>query len=112
VTARPDSDPLDDIRVVDEPDENRFALWVGDEVAGFTTYVRNDDAYALMHTEVRREFEGQGLATRLIASTLDQLAAREVNVLPYCPFVRTFLSQHRDYLGLVADVDRKRFGLS
>ena len=100
-----------DARVVDEPDENRFALWIGDVVAGFTTYVRHDDAYALMHTEVSAEFEGQGLASRLIASTLDQLAAREVKVLPYCPFVQKFLSQHRDYIGLVAETDRKRFGL-
>jgi predicted GNAT family acetyltransferase len=109
------SDPDDiasDIRVVDDADEDRFALWVGDVVAGFTVYVRTDDVYALMHTEVAPEFEGQGLASRLIRSTLDQLAAREVRVLPYCPFVRTFIAEHRDYVALVPEADRDRFGLS
>jgi predicted GNAT family acetyltransferase len=100
------------VRVVDEPDEERFAVWVGDEVAGFTTYAREDDAYALMHTEVRPEFEGQGVASALIRSTLDQLGAREVSVLPYCPFVRRFLTRHREYLSLVPEADRSRFGLS
>ena len=99
------------IRVVDEPDEGRFAIWVGEEVAGFTLYDRHGDAYALMHTEIRPEFEHQGLASRLIGSTLDQLAAREVAVLPYCPFVRRFMSEHREYAAMVPAADRARFGL-
>ena len=99
------------IRVVDEPDEGRFAIWVGEEVAGYTLYERHADAYALMHTEIRPEFEHQGLASRLIRSTLDQLAASEVGVLPYCPFVRRFISEHREYTGLVPAADRARFGL-
>jgi uncharacterized protein len=99
------------IRVVDEPDDDRFAIWVGDEVAGFTLYERRTDAYALMHTEIRPEFEHQGLATRLIQSMLDQLAEREVDVLPYCPFVRKFIAAHREYAAMVPASDRARFGL-
>jgi predicted GNAT family acetyltransferase len=100
-----------DIRVVDDPDEGRFAIWVGEEVAGYTTYVRQADAYALMHTEIRPEFEHQGLASRLIRSTLEQLAAREVGVLPYCPFVRSFIAEHREYAAMVPASDRVRFGV-
>jgi predicted GNAT family acetyltransferase len=99
------------VRVVDEPDEGRFAIWVGEEVAGFTLYDRHADAYALMHTEIRPEFEHQGLASQLIGSTLDQLAEREVRVLPYCPFVRRFISEHREYVAMVPPADRARFGL-
>jgi predicted GNAT family acetyltransferase len=100
-----------DIRVVNDPDGGRFAIWVGEEVAGVMLYERFGDAYALMHTEVRPEFEHQGLASQLIRSTLDQLARREVGVLPYCPFVRRFVSEHREYVGLVPAADRARFGL-
>jgi predicted GNAT family acetyltransferase len=101
-----------DVRVVDEADEGRFAIWVGEEVAGFTLYERDAGAYALMHTEIRPEFEHQGLATRLIQSTLDQLAAREVEVLPYCPFVRRYIAEHREYAAMVPAADRSRFGLA
>jgi len=99
------------IRVVDDPDEARFAIWVGEEVAGFTLYDRQGDAYALMHTEVRPEFEHQGLASRLIKSTLDQLAAREAEVLPYCPFVRKYIADHAEYAALVPGDERGRFGV-
>jgi uncharacterized protein len=101
-----------DSRVVDDADGGRYVIWVGEEVAGFTLYERlDDDAYALMHTEIRPEFEHQGLASKLIRSTLDQLAEHEVDVLPYCPFVRRFISEHREYVGLVPAADRARFGL-
>jgi uncharacterized protein len=100
-----------DVRVVDDPEGGRFAIWVGEEVAGVTLYDRHGDAYALMHTEIRPEFEHQGLASRLIRSTLDQLAEREVQVLPYCPFVRKFIAEHREYAAMVPASDRVRFGL-
>jgi predicted GNAT family acetyltransferase len=100
-----------DIRVVDDADNGRFAIWVGEEVAGYTLYARHEDEYALMHTEIRPEFEHQGLASRLIRSTLEQLAAREVGVLPYCPFVRSFIAEHREYAALVPASDRVRFGM-
>ena len=99
------------IRVVDEHGAGRFAIWVGEEVAGFTVYDRHSDAVALMHTEIRPEFEHQGLASRLIKSTLDQLAARELGVLPYCPFVRKYIADHREYAAMVPAADRARFGL-
>jgi len=33
-------------------------------------------------------------------------------VLPYCPFVRSFIDKHRDeYLDLVPEADREKFNL-
>jgi predicted GNAT family acetyltransferase len=100
-----------EVRVVDEPDEGRFVISLGDEVVGMTLYDKHTDAYALMHTEIRPEFEHRGLATQLIGSMLDQLAARGVQVLPYCPFVRRFISEHREYAAMVPAADRARFDL-
>jgi predicted GNAT family acetyltransferase len=99
-----------DVRVVDEADMERFAIWVGEEVAGFTLYERDAGVYSLMHTEIRPEFEHQGLASRLIQSMLDQLAAREVEVLPYCPFVRRYIAKHPEYAALVPETERAHFG--
>jgi predicted GNAT family acetyltransferase len=106
-----DDPPSPDVRVVEEPGEDRFAIYAGDEIAGFTRYERRPDAYALMHTEIRPEFEHRGLATQLIRATLDVLAEREAAVLPYCPFVRRFIAEHREYAPLVPAADWSRFGL-
>jgi predicted GNAT family acetyltransferase len=107
-----DLSPSADVRVVDQPDQGRFAIYVGDELAGFTLYDQHADVYALMHTETRPGFEHQGLASRLIRATLDDLAARDLDVLPYCPFVRSFISRHREYAVMVPAADRARFDLA
>jgi predicted GNAT family acetyltransferase len=70
-----------------------------------------DDEWAFIHTEIEREYEGRGLATTLIRTALDEMRTRGISVLPYCPFVRGFIAKHSDYLDLVPEQLRPRFGL-
>ncbi len=58
-----------------------------------------------------RSAEG-GLASELIRVTLDALREREVQVLPYCPFVSAYIARHPEYVALVPLASRERFGLS
>lgn len=62
-------------RVVDNPEEQRFEVLLGDEVAGFVQYRARPGLIALIHTEVDDRFEGQGLASKLIAFALDDARA-------------------------------------
>jgi predicted GNAT family acetyltransferase len=107
----PDARSGPEEQVVDDPGAGQFALTVGGEVAAVILYDRQPDAYALMHTETRAGFEHRGMATRLIQATLDRMVESGAAVLPYCPFVRRFIAQHREYATLVPAADRARFGL-
>jgi len=98
--------------VRDDPAAGRFELLVDGTVAGFVTYRPEGDALALVHTEVDDAYEGQGIGSRLVGSVLDQLADREVAVLPYCPFIQDYLRKHPDRQDLVPEPDRARFGLT
>jgi hypothetical protein len=42
---------------------------------------------------------------------LDEVRARGGEVLPYCPFVKSFIEKHPDYLDLVPTNQRAAFGL-
>ena len=64
------------ITVVDNPEQNRFEIHVGDTVAGFTEYRPRGDRYAFVHTEIGDDFGGRGLASRLIKDTLDEMRSR------------------------------------
>ena len=90
-----------DLRVVDNHEELRYELWVGATRAGFIEYRSEPGAILLVHTEVDPAFEGQGLGARLVAGTLNDLRARDVKVVPLCPFVRAYLRHHREYADLV-----------
>jgi predicted GNAT family acetyltransferase len=56
-------------RVVDNPEQSRYELWVGSRRAGLIQYLpEEEDTLLLVHTEVDPAFAGQGLGERLVAS--------------------------------------------
>jgi predicted GNAT family acetyltransferase len=88
--------------VADAPGRHRFEIRDGDRVAGFTEYRRRGDVIALIHTEVEPEYEGKGVASRLISAALDIAREDGARVLPFCPFVRAYIAKHPErYLDLV-----------
>ena len=99
----------DQVWVTDDPGRNRFEIQVGGTPAGFTEYRPKGNRYSFVHTEIGDEFGGRGLASRLIKGALDEMRARGVAVLPYCPFVKRYIQRHADYQDLVPAADRARF---
>ena len=91
-----------DVRVIDNPGEQRYELWLGATRAGFIQYRSAPGAIVLVHTEVEPAFEGQGLGARLVAGALDDIRARGLALVASCPFVRAYLRHHREYADLLA----------
>jgi predicted GNAT family acetyltransferase len=89
-------------RVVDNPDERRYELWVGTTRAGLIQYLAEAGTVLLVHTEVDPAFAGQGLGERLVAGALEDLRARGLKLVPRCRFVRAYLRRHPDQADLVA----------
>jgi predicted GNAT family acetyltransferase len=99
------------IAIADNPDERRYEVRVGGEVAGFAQYRVRPGQIAFTHTEVDDRFEGQGLGSKLVAFALDDVRGRGLAVLPLCPFVRAYIQRHREYVDLVPEERRPGFGL-
>jgi predicted GNAT family acetyltransferase len=97
--------------IVDDPEQHRYEIRVSDELAGFVQYRRREGLIALIHTEIETRFEGQGLASQLIAGVLDEARAAGVWVLPFCPFVNGYISRNPSYTDLVPEEFRAEFGL-
>jgi uncharacterized protein len=97
--------------VTDNPGENRFEISVDGELAGFVQYRAKPGLIALIHTEIDDRFEGQGLGGQLIAHALDDARARELAVLPFCPFANAYIQRHPEYIDLVPEDRRQAFDL-
>jgi predicted GNAT family acetyltransferase len=90
-------------RVVDNPEQSRYELWLGATRAGLIQYLpEEEDTVLLVHTEVDPAFAGQGLGERLVAGVLEDLRARGRKLVPLCVFVRAYLGRHPDQADLVA----------
>ena len=97
--------------VTDNPAESRYELHLGGELAGFVRYHLRGQQITLIHTEIDPRFQGAGLATHLARFSLDDARKRGLAVLPFCPYVNSWIKKHPEYAELVPQDRRPGFGL-
>jgi uncharacterized protein len=90
------------IAIRDNPTGSRYELLIDDEVRGSIGYRARQNTVTLIHTEIDSELEGRGLGSRLVHDTLEDIRARGLRLVPVCPFVRSYLTRHPEYMDLVA----------
>jgi predicted GNAT family acetyltransferase len=89
-------------RVVDNPSELRYEIWVDDRLAGQIRYTLDGEVVTFVHTEVEPAFEGTGAGSTLVAGALDDVRGQGRRVRPLCPFVAKYISRHPEFADLVA----------
>jgi predicted GNAT family acetyltransferase len=99
------------IELANAPERDRYELSIDGEVVAYSAYRARPGLIAFVHTEVDERFEGRGLGDRLIRFALEDARARDLAVLPFCPFVKAFIERHREFEALVPDTYREQFGL-
>ncbi|GAA3517608.1 GNAT family N-acetyltransferase [Aeromicrobium panaciterrae] len=82
--------------------DNRYEIHVDGTLAGFTQAFVDGDVVTFPHTVVLDEFEGQGLASQLVAAALDDVRAKGLKVIATCPYVSRFIKKHAEYADLLA----------
>lgn len=90
-----------DNAVVDRPDQNRFELAIGDELA-LAYYRIEGDHIVLTHTEVPQALSGQGVGSRLAKGVFEQIRASGRKLVPRCSFMAGWVSRHPEYNDLLA----------
>jgi predicted GNAT family acetyltransferase len=91
-------------RLVDNEADQRYELWVADDLVGTIEYRMLPEAIVLVHTETDPAFAGRGFGTRIVHEALADLRSRGLKLVPQCSFVRAYLRRHPDE----ADVLRHR----
>lgn len=96
------SNPEQHVEFVDNEEAHQFEVRIDGALAGFVTYRLRPGQIEYLHTEVRDEFEGHGLGSRLAAAALDCARERGLSVKPTCPFIRDYIQEHATYADLLA----------
>jgi len=82
--------------------EHRYEARVDGELAGFAAYELTDRLVIFTHTEVDGRFEGHGVGGALARFGLDDVRAGGTHqVLPLCPFIKSWIHRHPDYADLL-----------
>jgi len=76
--------------------EKRFEATIGDSMA-FVEYQIAGKNILYTHTEVPKEYEGQGYANQLAHFAMEYAKENGYKVQPVCPFVKLYVSKHPEY---------------
>jgi len=87
--------------VTDNPDETRYEITADGALAGFAQYREMNGTRVFTHTEVFKEFGGQGLGTVLVRGALADVRDRDLRLVALCPFVERYVKEHPEWTELV-----------
>jgi len=96
-------------RVTENEAAQRFEVQFDDALA-LLQYERRGGQMVITHTEVPDHLEGRGIGSALARAALDAARNQGATVIPLCPFVRSYIGEHREYLSLVDAAYRQRMG--
>ena len=76
----------DSITVNFEEGEQRSAAYLDGKLIGECEFCVSDGVWTIMHTGVRPAYEGRGIARRLVEKVIDAARAKQVKIVPVCPY--------------------------
>ncbi|MGA8855204.1 MAG: GNAT family N-acetyltransferase [Christiangramia sp.] len=66
-------------------------------IAELTYYRDENDVLTIDHTEVKREMENQGIASRLVKKSVEYAREHSYKIEPLCPFAEVQFDKHKSY---------------
>jgi len=86
--------------ITDNPQQHRFEVRFGDEVAAQAQYRMQGDTIVFTHTEVKPAHEGQGLGSKLAQYALENVRGRNLKVVAQCEFIARYIDRHPEFTAL------------
>lgn len=99
-----------DPEIRDNAELKRYELVVDGETA-VVTYNLSPPNLMITETLVPERLEGQGIASRLARHVLADAKARELLILPVCPFFSAYLQKHPEHADAVHPTYRGILGI-
>jgi predicted GNAT family acetyltransferase len=83
--------------IVRNDDRARYEVREGDRVLGFAMFREEPGRVVFTHTVVQPEFEGRGIGSELARHVIEATIAEGLAVVPLCPFIAAYLTEHPEY---------------
>lgn len=99
-----------DPEIRDNADRHQYELPVDGEIA-VVTYNLSAPNLMITETLVPQRLEGRGIASRLAKHVIEDARARELLILPVCPFFAAYFQKHPDLADAVHPTYRTILGL-
>lgn len=89
-----------DYKLVDNVDRKRFEYKL-EKGTALVEYIKTQNKIYLTHTEVPSKYEGQGIASSLVADVLAEVEKTGLKLVPLCPYVAAYIKRHPEWKKLL-----------
>jgi len=80
----------------------RFFADLGDGHEAEMTFARNHKQMIIDHTGVPKQFEGQGIAAKLVVAGVEFARENKRKIVPVCPYVVVQFKRHKEWADVLA----------
>ena len=87
----------DSLRIVFEEENNRSAAYDSGKQIGECEFSPSAKTWIIAHTGVRPEYEGQGVAKKLVLKVIEAARAKGVKICPLCPYAKKMMTGKEEY---------------
>jgi predicted GNAT family acetyltransferase len=99
----PSADALEELRIVDDAETQRYRAMIGTRTVGAITYSRPASGpMELTSTTLAPALRGLDIESAFIEHVLDELAERGERAVLSCPVIAEFVAQHAEYSTITA----------
>src|SRR5438874_689772 len=89
--------------ITDRHERHQYELSIAGKLAAWIHYrMHGSDTIEFVHTEVKPDHEGKGLASKIATFVFDDARARGLKVIVTCTYLQNFLQRHAEYRDLLA----------
>ena len=71
--------------------------YVDGELVGECVYLDAVTKWTIAHTSVEPDYEGRGIARRLVLRVVEEARERKVKIVPRCPYAKRLLTGKEEY---------------
>lgn len=75
-------------------DESKAVAFDGENIVGLCEYIENEDVWNIVHTEVDNNYQGQGIAKRLVECILENAPKYNKKVVADCSYAQKVIEKN------------------
>lgn len=81
--------------------QQRYVLEINGKELGVARYRDDGERRVFTHTEIDPSLEGQGMGSKLVRESLDDVRRQGKRIVPVCGFVAAYIEKHSDWNDLI-----------
>ena len=88
---------MNPVAIVFEEAKRRSVAYANGKQVGECEFRVTDIAWVITHTGVRSAYGGQGIAGQLVEKVIEEARARQVKIIPRCPYAKKLMTGNVAY---------------